>query len=82
MREASAVLIAVSKELAKQAQDSLPELLDGEQIQREWLKNGVYSRETLFNGETFLSQYDFRQRMCRRVAVAKRGERHERQSLT
>ena len=32
--EASAVLIAVSKELAKQAQDSLPELLDGERVKR------------------------------------------------
>lgn len=77
--EASAVLIAVSKELAKQAQDSMPELLDGEQVRQEWLRNGIYCRETLFNGETFLSQYDFRQRTFRRVAAAKRGER---QSLT
>lgn len=77
--EASTVLIAVAKELAAQAKSSLPELQEGEQILREWYKNGVYFRETLLNGETFLSQYDFRQRMCRRVAVAKRGER---QSLT
>lgn len=77
--EVSTVLLAVAKELAAQARDSLPELLDGEQIQREWYESGVYSRETVLNGETFLSQYDFKQRTCRRVAATERGER---QSLT
>ena len=75
----SAVLIAVAKELAAQAKEVLPELREDEQVLREWYKNGVYFRETRLNDEIFLSQYDFRQRMCRRVAVAKRGER---QSLT
>lgn len=77
--EASMVLIAVAKELAEQAKSSLPVLQEGEQILREWYEKGVYSRETLLNGETFLSQYDFRQRTCRRTAVDKRGDR---QSLT
>ena len=79
MTEASTVLIAVAKELAAQAKNSLPELQEGEQILREWYKNGVYFRETLLHGETFLSQYDFRQRTCRREAADKRGDR---QSLT
>jgi hypothetical protein len=62
MTPASAVLYAVAKELAQTAKDSLPELRDGEQVQREWYADGVYYRETVFNGETFISQYDFRQR--------------------
>lgn len=60
----SAVLFAVAKELAQTAKDSLPELRDGERIQREWFTDGVYYRETAFNGESFISQYDFRQREC------------------
>lgn len=34
----------------------------GERIQKEWYADGVYYRETVLNGETFLSQYDFKQR--------------------
>lgn len=58
----SAVLFAVAKELAQTAKDSLPELRDGERIQREWFADGVYYRETVFDGEIYTSQYDFRQR--------------------
>lgn len=72
--EAVAVLLAVAKELARQAKDSLPELQDEERVQCEWYENGVYFRQTVLNGQVFLSQYDFRQRTCRREAVAKRGE--------
>ena len=75
MTEISAVMLAVAKELAAQAKGSLPELQDGEQVQREWYKDGVYYRETLLDGEIFLSQYDFR----KRTAVVERGGR---QSLT
>ena len=78
MTEISAVLLAVAKELAAQAKGSLPELQDGEQVQREWYKDGVYYRETLLDGEIFLSQYDFRQHTCRQTAV----ERGDRQLLT
>lgn len=74
MTEVSAVLLAVATELAEQAKNSLPEIQEGEQIRREWLENGIYSRETVLNGETFLSQYDFRQRACRRIATTERGE--------
>lgn len=73
--EVSATLIAVAKELAARAKNSLPELQEGEEIVREWYKNGVYSRETRLNGEIFLSQYDFRQRTCRRMAADERGDR-------
>lgn len=57
----SAVLFAVAKELAQTAKDSLPELRDGERIQREWFADGVYYRETVFDGEIYTSHYDFRQ---------------------
>lgn len=72
--EAAAVLLAIAKELAQQAKDSLPELQDGEQVQHERYEDGVYFRETVLDGQVFLSQYDFRQRASRREAVAKRGE--------
>ncbi len=74
MTEIAAVLFAVATELAEQAKNSLPKIQEGEQIRREWLENGIYSRETVLNGETFLSQYNFRQRVCRRVAATERGE--------
>lgn len=62
MTAASAVLFAVATELAKEAQDALPKLRDGERVQREWLDNGIYYRETSYNGENFISQFNFRQR--------------------
>lgn len=69
MTVVSEVLFAVARELAKQAKDSLPELQDGEKIQREWLDSGIYYRETMLRGETFISQYDFKQRKSRQIAV-------------
>ena len=69
MTAASAVLFAVATELAKEAQDALPKLRDGESVRREWLEDGIYYRETSYNGENFISQYDFRQRRSRREAV-------------
>ena len=38
------------------------EVEDGERLKREWFSDGVYYRETVFDGEIFTSQYDFRQR--------------------
>lgn len=73
------VLLTVANQLAKQAMDSMPKLQEDERIKREWYKNHIYFRETELNGETFLSQYDFKQRTRRREAVEKRGDR---QSLT
>ena len=69
MTAASAVLFAVATELAKEAQDALPKLRDGESVRREWLEDGIYYRETSYNGENFISQFDFRQRKSRREAV-------------
>ena len=69
MTAASAVLFAVATELAKEAQDALPKLRDGESVRREWLEDGIYYRKTSYNGENFISQYDFRQRKSRREAV-------------
>ncbi len=65
----SAVLLAVAEELAEQAKNSLPEIQKGERIRREWLENGVYSRETVLNGEICLCQYDFRQRVGHQVST-------------
>ena len=49
----------------------MPELRDGERIRREWYKDGVFYRETTLDGDIFLSQYSFRPRKSRRVAVVK-----------
>lgn len=62
MTPVSAALYAVAKELAQTAKDSLPELRDGERVLREWYTDGVYYRETQFDGEKLTCQYDFRQR--------------------
>ena len=59
---ASVFLLSIAKKLAQTAKNSLPKLRDGEQVLREWYADGVYYRETRFNGETFISQYDFQQR--------------------
>ena len=69
MNAASAVLFAVATELANQAKGSLPELREGEKVQREWFEGGIYKRLTTFEGRTFLSQFDLRQKKSRRVAV-------------
>ena len=69
MTAASAVLFAVATELAKEAQDALPKLRDGESVRRGWLEDGIYYRETSYNGENFISQFDFRQRKSRQMAV-------------
>lgn len=69
MTAAPAVLLAVATELANEAKASLPKLRDGEIVQREWYENGVYYRETVFDGELFRGQYDFRKRKSRHVAV-------------
>jgi len=71
MNAAVAVLFAVANELAELAKSEMPKLRDGERIQREWYENGIYSRETIFNGEVFISQYDFRERKVRYMAVVK-----------
>ncbi len=71
MTAAPAVLFAVATELAKLAKSSMPEMRKGEKVQREWFQDGIYYRETMLGNEVFRSQYDFRQRKSRRVAVVK-----------
>ena len=71
MSSTPAVLLAVATELAEQAKAEMPELRDGERVLREWYRSGVYSRETSFDCETYQSQYDFRQKKSRRMAVVK-----------
>lgn len=65
MTPVSAVIFAVAKELAEVARSSLPELRFGEKVCREWYRDGIYYRETVFNNRTFVSQYDFGQRKSR-----------------
>ena len=59
MNPASEVLLSIATELAN----------DGEKVQREWLEDGIYCRETTFEGEIVRCQYDFRQRKIRRIAA-------------
>lgn len=58
----SIVLLAVAIELAELAKNSLPALRKGETVQREWFKNATFYRETNFDGEKFVAQFNFLQR--------------------
>lgn len=62
MNNAIYILYSVAEELAELARSSVPEMRKGEYIQREWLEDGIYCRESIFQGETFLAQFDFRTR--------------------
>jgi len=52
----------VAKELAELAKSSMPEIRKGETIKREWLQDGVYYRETVYDGKIHQARFDFRQR--------------------
>lgn len=67
----STVLFTIATELAKQAKDSMPEIRDGEIIQREWYEDGIYYRETTLNDKVFQSQYDFRKRKSSQITIEK-----------
>lgn len=72
MNEAvSAVFMAIAKELSQQAKANMPEMREGEVIRREWYRDGIYSRETVYQDAVFLSEYNFRQRKSRRMTVKK-----------
>lgn len=68
---ATAVLTAIAAELAETAKNSLPKMRNGEMVQREWYKNGIYYRETVYGKETYLCQFDFRKRKSHRNLVVK-----------
>ena len=69
MKNALTALFTVAKELAELAKSSMPELREGELIKREWLTDGIYYRETVFDGKTYQATFDFRQRVSRINAV-------------
>ena len=53
------VLLAVASELAHSAVLKMPKLQDGERVERERLKDGIYIRESVLNGKRKVVQYDF-----------------------
>ncbi len=63
------VLAAAAKDLARQAEDSMPKLVEGEVIIREQYNNGIYYRETTISGKNTVFLYDFRQKECRLLAT-------------
>ena len=69
MSQISIVLLAIATELSKLAKNSLPALQEGETVQREWLKNETFYRETNLNGQSFIAKFDFLQRKSQRVLV-------------
>ena len=69
MSPALSVLLAVATELAELAKTSLPVLRKGETVQREWLEDAIFYRETSLDGRKFIAQFSFRQRESCRVAV-------------
>lgn len=69
MKTAAVVLLAVAKELAKQAVDSMPELQEDEVLLREWYEDGIYYRETRYNGISTTYSYDFRHKKIRLLAA-------------
>ena len=66
MSTASAVIIAVAEELAKQARNSLPKLQPGERIISEGFDGEAYCRTTEYQGEKTLIRYDLRHKMFQR----------------
>ena len=62
MKSAATVLKAIAEELLKTANLNLPEIKDGEVVTKEGLTNGIYFRESTYNGETLRVEYDFRQK--------------------
>ena len=62
MKAAIAVLISVAQELAELAKNSLMKIREGEKIKKEWYKNGIYYRESIFEGKVYQAQFDFRKR--------------------
>lgn len=66
MEKALRSLFAVANELAKLARESLPKLRNTEMINHEWLSDGVYYRETAFNGRVYQASFNFK---CRQVSL-------------
>ena len=71
MKSTLTALFAVATELGELAKSSMPEIREGEVINREWLENGVYYRETALNDRLYLASFNFRQRTSRQVQLLK-----------
>ena len=69
MNAASAVLFAVATELANQAKDSLPELREGEKVQREWFEDGIYKRLRWSTGFAYTRIAAFAAFICRSASL-------------
>lgn len=63
MKNALAALFEVAKELSELAKNSIPKLREGEVIKCEWLRDGIYCRETVFNGTAYQAKFDFKKRI-------------------
>lgn len=62
-------LLLVAEELAKQAKSKMPKMQKGEEVKHEWLKKGVYHRETTFKGIVYQAEYDFKTKKARQFKV-------------
>lgn len=60
MNQVSLVLLAVATELSELAKTNMPALRTGEMIQREWLKNAIFYRETNLDEQTYIAQFSFK----------------------
>jgi len=69
MKTAAAVLLTIASELSTSAKSNLPDLRDGETVEREGIENGMYFRVTAFRGQTYRAEFDFRQKENRQVAT-------------
>ena len=66
MRHTALILVAVATELSELAKANLPVLRKGEKVQSECFKNGILCRETDWNGQKFIAQFQFPQNTCKK----------------
>ena len=62
MKTAFRAFFIVARELAELAKSSMPKIRKGETVKREWLQDGIYYRETICDGKSYQTRFDFWQR--------------------
>lgn len=62
MNATANVLLAIASELADAARENLPTMQECEYLVSERFENGIYYRETSCNGNTVISEFDFKER--------------------
>ena len=62
MKPFIAILLSIAQELEDLAKNSVPKIREGEIVKREWLEDGVYYRETIFDSKLYQAQFDFKKR--------------------